>query len=203
MGYDVSTHHRSNRRQMTLALLGATSALLWGCGGSDGDEEDTGQPLYQAFNDLRGGMSPEQVRRTVPLDPVSSPSANPLVWETARERLEVSFQGGVIVSARWTDRQTGRTYLRTFRVTGGGAGGRPGTLYDAYLALRPGMTRAQVVRLVPVAVSQGGSTSQLLWVEGVEALGVRFDGSTDGSTITFAQWGLSIPAGGRDESRTF
>ena len=81
--------------------------------------------------------------------------------------------------------------------------GEDGTLYRAYLALRSGMTRAQVIAMVPVRPSQGASTSQVLWIKDDEALGVRFDGSTDASVITFAQWGLSIPAGDRNESRNF
>ena len=195
---------RPNRRAATWVLLAAASGVLWGCGGSDGGDDDGGQPLYRAFNDLRAGMTPEQVRRVVGLEPSGNAAANPLVWETDKERLEVTFQRGVIVSARWTDRQSGRSYLRTFRLSGNGGGSTaPGTLYEAYLALRPGMTRAEVIRLVPVAVSQGATTSQVLWVQGQEALGVRFNGSTDASVITFAQWGLSISAGGREESRTF
>lgn len=193
-----------NRRTATWALLVATTATLWGCGGSDGGDDDGGQPLFRAFNDLRAGMTPDQVRRLVPLDPAGNPAANPIVWETERERLEVTFQRGVIVSARWTDRQNGRSYQRTFRFSGNGAGSaQPGTLYEAYLALRPGMTRAEVIRLVPVAVSQGANTNQVLWVQGQEALGVQFNGSTDASVITFAQWGLSISAGSRTETRTF
>lgn len=196
---------RPNRRTAAWAMLVASTAMLWGCGGSDGgSDDDAGQPLYRAFNDLRAGMSPEQVQRVVGLTPSGSNTANPLVWETERERLEVTFQRGVIVSARWTDRQNGRTFLRTFRVSGNGGGSvQPGTLYEAYLALRPGMTRAEVIRMVPVPVSQGANTSQVLWVQGQEALGVRFNGSTDASVITFAQWGLSLSAGGRDESRSF
>jgi hypothetical protein len=87
----------------------------------------------------------------------------------------------------------------------GGGGGGPSidTLHDAYVALSSGMTKAQVIALVPVDPSQGASTSQVLWVKGEEALGVRFNGSSDTSTIVFAQWGLSIPAGGRTESRRF
>ncbi len=65
------------------------------------------------------------------------------------------------------------------------------------------MTRGEVIQRVPVAVSQGATTSQVLWIDGEEALGVRFNGSSDGSTITFAQWGLSIAAGSRNETRTF
>jgi hypothetical protein len=81
--------------------------------------------------------------------------------------------------------------------------GQDGTLYQAYLALRSGMTRAQVIAAVPVSPSQGASTDQVLWVKGDEALGVKFNGSADASVITFAQWGLSIAAGGRNESRNF
>lgn len=86
---------------------------------------------------------------------------------------------------------------------GGGGGGKVKTLYDAYLALESGMTKQEVLRLVPFEPSQGENTSQVLWVEGEEALGVRFDGGSDVARITFAQWGLSIPAGGRNESRNF
>jgi hypothetical protein len=87
---------------------------------------------------------------------------------------------------------------------GSGSGsGQDGTLYQAYLALRSGMTRAEVIAAVPVSPSQGASTDQVLWVKGDEALGVKFNGSTDASVITFAQWGLSIAAGGRNESRNF
>jgi hypothetical protein len=81
--------------------------------------------------------------------------------------------------------------------------GQDGTLYQAYLALRSGMTRAQVIAAVPVSPSQGAYTDQVLWVKGDEALCVRFNGSSDASVITFAQWGLSISAGGRNESRDF
>lgn len=82
-------------------------------------------------------------------------------------------------------------------------GGSIQTLYDAFVALRSGMTRAQVIALVPVRPSQGADTYQVLWVDGNEALGVRFNGSSDGSTIVFAQWGLDIPSGGRQETRSF
>ncbi|MEZ5702361.1 MAG: hypothetical protein R3E42_11105 [Burkholderiaceae bacterium] len=88
---------------------------------------------------------------------------------------------------------------------GGGGSSSPSidTLHDAYVALASGMTKAQVIALVPVDPSQGARTSQVLWVKGEEALGVRFNGSSDTSTIVFAQWGLSIPAGGKTESRRF
>lgn len=86
---------------------------------------------------------------------------------------------------------------------GGGGGSDINTLYDAYKALTPGMTKAEVLDLVPFKPSQGASTSQVLWVEGQEALGVRFKGSSSTGVITFAQWGMSIPAGGQNESRNF
>lgn len=86
---------------------------------------------------------------------------------------------------------------------GGGGGSDINTLYDAYKALAPGMTKAEVLDLVPFKPSQGASTSQVLWVEGQEALGVRFNGSSSTGVITFAQWGMSIPAGGQNESRSF
>ena len=78
-----------------------------------------------------------------------------------------------------------------------------GTLYDAYLALQSGMTKAQVIALVPVSPSQGADTNQVLWVKGEEALGVEFKGSGNTNAVVFAQWGLSIAAGGRTESRRF
>ncbi len=90
--------------------------------------------------------------------------------------------------------------------TGSGSGsgsGQDDTLYRAYLALRSGTTRAQVIAAVPVSPSQGANTDQVLWIKGEEALGVRFDGSSDNSVIVFAQWGLSAAAGGRNESRNF
>lgn len=86
---------------------------------------------------------------------------------------------------------------------GGGGGSDINTLYDAYKALTPGMTKAEVLNLVPFKPSQGESTRQVLWVEGQEALGVRFNGTSLTGVITFAQWGLSIPAGGQNESRNF
>ncbi|MGS5088427.1 hypothetical protein ACVC7V_18250 [Hydrogenophaga sp. A37] len=86
---------------------------------------------------------------------------------------------------------------------GGGGGSDINTLHDAYKALTPGMTKAEVLDLVPFKPSQGASTSQVLWVEGQEALGVRFNGSSSTGVITFAQWGMSIPAGGQNESRNF
>lgn len=86
---------------------------------------------------------------------------------------------------------------------GGGGGSDINTLYDAYKALTPGMTKAEVLDLVPFKSSQGASTSQVLWVEGQEALGVRFNSSSSTGVITFAQWGMSIPAGGQNESRNF
>lgn len=86
---------------------------------------------------------------------------------------------------------------------GGGGGSDIKTLYDAYKALAPGMTKAEVLDLVPFKPSQGASTSQVLWMEGQEALGVRFNGSSSTGVITFAQWGMSIPAGGQNESRSF
>lgn len=86
---------------------------------------------------------------------------------------------------------------------GGGGGSEINTLHDAYKALAPGMTKAEVLDLVPFKPSQGASTSQVLWVEGQEALGVRFNGSSSTGVITFAQWGMSIPAGGQNESRSF
>lgn len=86
---------------------------------------------------------------------------------------------------------------------GGGGGSDINTLHDAYKALAPGMTKAEVLDLVPFKPSQGASTSQVLWVEGQEALGVRFNGSSSTGVITFAQWGMSIPAGGQNESRSF
>ncbi|MBT9553536.1 MAG: hypothetical protein IV088_22050 [Hydrogenophaga sp.] len=86
---------------------------------------------------------------------------------------------------------------------GGGGGSDINTLHDAYKALTPGMTKAEVLDLVPFKPSQGASTSQVLWVEGQEALGVRFNGTSSTGVITFAQWGLSIPAGGQNESRNF
>ena len=85
----------------------------------------------------------------------------------------------------------------------GSGSGQDETLYQAYLALRSGMTRAAVIAAVTVGPSQGASTDQVLWVKGEESLGVRFNGSTDASVITFAQWGLSVAAGGRNESRSF
>ena len=86
---------------------------------------------------------------------------------------------------------------------GGGGGSDINTLHDAYKALAPGMTKAEVLDLVPFKPSQGASTSQVLWVDGQEALGVRFNGSSSTGVITFAQWGMSIPAGGQNESRSF
>ena len=86
---------------------------------------------------------------------------------------------------------------------GGGGGSGINSLYDAYKALTPGMTKAEVLDLVPFKPSQGASTSQVLWVEGQEALGVRFNGTSSTGVITFAQWGKSIPAGGQNESRNF
>lgn len=90
--------------------------------------------------------------------------------------------------------------------SGGGessGSGRPKTLYDAYLALASGMSKAQVLALVPFNPSQGADTAEVLWVEADEALGVRFNGTSSGAAITFAQWGLSIASGGREESRNF
>ena len=187
------------RRQLGLGLLSGIGLALAGCGGGD-DGDD--QPLYAAFNDLRAGMTREDVQRLVNRTPLSGTSASVLRWETDTEILEVTFSGDRIATARWTDRTTGRSYLRTFRFAGNGGGGT-GTLYQAFLALRPGMTRSEVIQRVPVAVSQGATTSQVLWIDGEEALGVRFNGSSDGSTITFAQWGLSIAAGSRNDTRTF
>lgn len=186
------------RRRLGLGLLSGAGLVLAGCGGGDDDEPS----LLDAFNDLRAGMSRDDVQRVVNRTPLTGASASVLRWETETERLEVVFSGDRIATARWTDRTTGRSYLRTFGFSGNG-GGRTGTLYEAFLSLRPGMTRAEVIRRVPVAVSQGGSTSQVLWIDGEEALGVRFNGSSDGATITFAQWGLSISAGSRTETRTF
>ncbi len=77
------------------------------------------------------------------------------------------------------------------------------TLYDAYKSLRSGMTKSQVIALVPVSPSQGRDTSQVLWVDNEEALGVRFNGTSDSSVITYAEWGTDIPSGGRQESRNF
>ena len=188
-----------SRRQLGLGLLSGLGLALTGCGGGD-DGDD--QPLSAAFNDLRAGMTRDDVQRLVNRAPVSGTSASVLRWETDTDILEVTFSGDRIATARWTDRTTGRSYLRTFRFAGNGGGGT-GTLYQAFLALRPGMTRGEVIQRVPVAVSQGGTTSQVLWIDGEEALGVRFNGSSDGSTITFAQWGLSIAAGSRNETRTF
>ncbi len=87
--------------------------------------------------------------------------------------------------------------------SGNGGSGSPGTLYEAFKGLRSGMTKSQVIAYVPVRPSQGADTNQVLWVKGEEALGVKFNGSSSGSIITFAQWGLSIEAGGRDETRNF
>lgn len=187
------------RRQLGLGVLCAIGLGLTGCGGGD-DGDD--QPLYAAFNDLRAGMTRDDVQRRVDQTPLSGTSASVLRWESDTEMLEVTFSGSLISTARWTDRKTGQSFLRTFRFAGNGGGGT-GSLYQAFLALRPGMTRADVIQRVPVDVSQGASTSQVLWIDGEEALGVRFNGSSDGSTITFAQWGLSIAAGSRNETRTF
>jgi hypothetical protein len=76
-------------------------------------------------------------------------------------------------------------------------------LYDVYQALRSGMTKAEVIRITPVAPFQGADTEQVLWVKDEEALGVRFNGTAESSVIVFAQWGLSVAAGGRTESRSF
>lgn len=188
-----------NRRQFGIGLVAGVGLVLAGCGGGD-DGDD--QPLYAAFNDLRAGMTKDDVQRRVDQAPLSGTSASVLRWETDAEILEVTFSGNLIATARWTDRKTGQSFLRTFRFAGNGGGGT-GTLYQAFLALRPGMTRADVIQRVPVNVSQGASTSQVLWIDGEEALGVRFNGSSDGATVTFAQWGLSIAAGSRNETRTF
>jgi len=188
-----------SRRELGLGLAGAMGLVLAGCGGGD---DDDGQPLYTAFNGLRGGMTREDVQTLVGTAPVAGTSSQLMRWESETEILEVRFSGTLIASARWTDRVTGKTYLRTFS-GGSRATGGTGSLYQAFLALRPGMTKAAVIGMVPVRVSQGGATSQVLWIDGQESLGVRFNGSGDGSVITFAQWGLSIPAGNRDETRTF
>lgn len=187
------------RRQLGLGVLSALGLGLTGCGGGD-DGDD--QPLYAAFNDLRAGMTRDDVQSRVDQTPLSGTSASVLRWESDTEMLEVTFSGALISTARWTDRKTGQSFLRTFRFAGNGGGGT-GSLYQAFLALRPGMTRADVIQRVPVDVSQGATTSQVLWIDGEEALGVRFNGSSDGATITFAQWGLSIAAGSRNETRTF
>ena len=188
------------RRELGLGLAAAMGLVLAGCGGGDDDDK---QPLYTAFNNLRAGMTREDVQRLVGGTPVSGTSSQVLRWESATEVLEVQFSGGLISIARWTDRLTGKTFVRTFGFSGTGGSGSTGSLYEAFKALRPGMTKSEVIRMVPVTVSQGASSSQVLWIDGEEALGVRFNGSGDGATLTFAQWGLSIPAGSRNETRTF
>ena len=123
-------------------------------------------------------------------------------WETDAETVEVRFIGSTIFEADWTERSTGRTEHRSF-IVGSGGSGSPQTLYDTYVALRSGMTKSEVVALAPVVPSQGSDTEQVLWVLGEEALGVMFNGASNSSAISFAQWGLSIAAGGQTESRSF
>jgi len=189
------------RRQFGACIAVAVGLTLVGCGGGDDDDDDD-LPLYRAFNALEGGMTLDRVRLLARGAQESGAVSGVVRWTTDTERLDVSFSGASIASARWTNLQTGLSYVRTFR-GGASPAGTPRTLYEAFLSLRPGMTRAEVIRRVPVRVSQGAATSQVLWVQGQEALGVRFAGSADSSVISFAQWGLSIPAGSRDETRTF
>jgi hypothetical protein len=193
-----STGYALGRRELGMGLLAALGLMVVGCGGGD---DDDGQPLYSAFNALRLTMDEADVRDLIDGDPVESSSSS-LVWESEIERLEVNLSGGYVFSATWTDLVTGQRLERTFRGGGLSGAGNSGSLYDAYQALRPGMSKADVIDMVRVDVSQGASSSQVLWIDGEEALGVRFNGSSDSSTVTFAQWGLSIAAGSRSETRT-
>lgn len=210
---------RVSRRRMAGLLVGLTGLALAGCGGGDEldplgliDDSDSGNnynntdsggawPLHDAFVKLVNGMTESTVRKKVPGTPTKDASTGKLRWETSAEILEIKFVGSIIDSAVWTDRATGRTEKRTFGI--GAGSGSPGTLYEAFKGLRSGMTKSQVIAYVPVRPSQGADTNQVLWVKGEEALGVKFNGSSNGSIITFAQWGLSIEAGGRDETRNF
>lgn len=193
---------KNGRRELNLGFLSALGLVGAGCGGGGGDD-DGGQPLYMAFNQLRGHMKESDVKKQIAGDPVANSTPQALVWESETERLEVSFSGGYVSSATWTDLMTGQRLVRTFK--GGGLSGasHSGTLYEVFLALRPGMSKAEVIAKVRLRVSQGEGSNQVLWIEGQEALGVRFNGSDSNSLNTFAQWGLSIPAGNRDETRTF
>lgn len=187
-----------SRRQLGLGLVAAAGLVVVGCGGGGDDKADS---LLDAFNALRGSMKEDDVTDLLEDSPTATDSPRTLRWENDSERLEVVFLGGYVSRATWTDLDTGRSEVRNF--SGGGVNGDTGSLYESFLALRSGMTRAQVIRMVRVDVSQGATTSQVLWIDGQEAMGVRFNGSSDSSTITFAQWGLSIPAGNRNETRTF
>lgn len=189
-----------DRRALGAGMAAALALMAVGCGGGGGDDEG-GLPLYSAFNQLKGTMTQANVKRLVDGDPVAT-SATQLVWETEAERLEVNFSNGYVSSATWTDRATGQRLMRTFKNGGIAGAGNTGSLYESYLALRSGMSKSEVIRMVRVAVSQGEGTSQVLWIDGQEALGVRFNGSANTSTVTFAQWGLSIAAGSRTETRT-
>ena len=189
-----------SRRQLGMGLLAAVGLAVAGCGGGGGDDE---QPLYAAFNKLTGNMNEAAVKKLVDEGPTETNSPRRFAWESDTEKLDVLFVNGYVSVATWTDVVTGQRLVRTFKGGSLTGAGNTGTLYESFLALRPGMTKAQVIRLVRVDVSQGAGTSQVLWIDGDEALGVRFNGSADSSTVTFAQWGLSIAAGSRTETRTF
>lgn len=216
-----------SRRRVGLGGVLMFGLGLAGCGGGGldplglGDDDDSegsgggneggggsagGQPLYDAFLALRPDMRLSDVEKRVPGTASQGDNDNEWRWETSTETLVVRFIGNTISEAIWTDRTSDRTERRAYVFTGGGGGSGSGaaqTLYDMYKALRPGMTKSQVVASAPVSPSQGIDTDQVLWVLGEEALGVKFNGTSNSSVITFAQWGLSIAAGGRNESRSF
>lgn len=212
----VSMQSGVRRRRLGMALLVSAGLGLTGCGGGgldplgvvddESDDADSGGalPLYDAFVSLEAGMDTGGVEERVPGTGAKSANGSVWRWETDAEILVVKFVGVTISEADWTNRSTGRTEHRSFLGGSGGSGdGSPQTLYETYVALRSGMTKSDVAALAPVGPSQGYNTDQVLWVLGEEALGVKFNGSTNSSVITFAQWGLSIAAGGRNESRNF
>jgi hypothetical protein len=192
---------RLGRRDLGIGLLAAVGLVVAGCGGGGGND-DGGQLLYSAFNRLTGNMREADVKKLVDGSPAETDAPRSLEWTSEKDRLEVRFSGGYVSSATWTDLVTGQRLVRNFKGGSIGGAGDTGSLYQSYLALRPGMTKSEVIAMVRVAVSQGAGSSQVLWIDGEEALGVRFNGTANSSTVTFAQWGLSIAAGSRSETRT-
>lgn len=204
------------RRRLGMAFVVSVGLGLAGCGGGDLDPLDLvdgdsdgggssggeGLPLHEAFLALQTGMSTFDVEDQMPGSAPEGTASQVMRWETDAETVEVRFIGSTIFEADWTERSTGSTEHRSF-IVGSGGSGSPQTLYDTYVALRSGMTKSEVVALAPVVPSQGSDTEQVLWVLGEEALGVMFNGVSNSSVISFAQWGLSIAAGGQTESRSF